>query len=195
MNKIKELCTRRGIDQKEVALRIGVSQPTVSDWFNQKKNPRDERLKRLCEMLNVTEAVILGYADDPMAAEGTPAKETPLISRRLKSLREQSGKTQDVVAEACGISRLTLSRYESGATEPKASALASFAQYYNVPIDYLAECCTLTVEPNEKEENQGKRTADEEEKEEILLRGFRALPDEIKNEILDFVKFKGNKQK
>lgn len=187
MNKIKELCTRRGIDQKEVALRIGVSQPTVSDWFNQKKNPRDERLEKLCDMLDVTEAVILGYTDDPLAVEGdTQVKQTPLIAKRLKSLRVQSGKTQDAVAEACGISRLTLARYESGATEPKASALASFAQYYNVPIDYLAECCVPTVEPVKEEAKQEKHTADEE----TLLRYFSVLNEGEKKELLEYLKFK-----
>ena len=187
MNKIKELCTRRGIDQKEVALRIGVSQPTVSDWFNQKKNPRDERLEKLCDMLDVTEAVILGYTDDPLAVEGdTQVKQTPLIAKRLRSLRVQSGKTQDAVAEACGISRLTLARYESGATEPKASALASFAQYYNVPIDYLAECCVPTVEPVKEETKQEKYTADEE----TLLRYFSVLNEGEKKELLEYLKFK-----
>lgn len=139
-NRIKELCTRRGIDQKRVALKIGVSQPTVSDWFNQKKNPRGERLEKLCSMLDVTEAVLLGYNADPLAPQSEPSQDSSFVAIRLRELREQSGKTQDAVADACGISRLTLSRYESGDTVPKASALAALAQYYDVPLSHLTAC-------------------------------------------------------
>lgn len=178
MNRIKELCVRRGIDQKQVALRIGVSQPTVSDWFNQKKNPRDERLEKLCDMLNVSESVIFGYESDPLLTEIKSEKETQSIAIRLKELREKSGKTQDTVADACGISRLTLSRYESGTNEPKASALASLAQYYNVPVDSLTECCSSNSEAIEQ----------------ALLRGFRALPEDGKKEILEYLKFKSSKK-
>lgn len=67
MNNIKELCVRRGIEQKELALTIGVSQPTVSDWFNKKKNPSGRRLELLSQYLGVSRAVILGYDADPKA--------------------------------------------------------------------------------------------------------------------------------
>lgn len=68
MNRIKELCARRGIKQKELVSLVGTSQPTVSDWFSQKKNPTGERMKKLCEVLKVDRGVILGYDPDPMAA-------------------------------------------------------------------------------------------------------------------------------
>lgn len=67
MNKVKELCVRRGIDPKEIVYLVGVSQPTVSDWFNQKKNPSGKRLEKLSEVLGVSRSVILGYDDDPLA--------------------------------------------------------------------------------------------------------------------------------
>lgn len=64
MNKVKELCIRKGIVQKELASMVGVSQPTVSDWFNNKKDPSGERLDKLSAILNVSRSVILGYDDD-----------------------------------------------------------------------------------------------------------------------------------
>lgn len=68
MNIVKELCIRRGITQKELALTIGVSQPTASDWFNNKTDPSGERLEKLSEVLGVSRAVILGYDNDPIAS-------------------------------------------------------------------------------------------------------------------------------
>lgn len=67
MNNVKELCIRRGIEQKELSILVGVSQPTVSDWFNQKKNPSGKRLDKLSEVLGVSRSVILGYDSDPQA--------------------------------------------------------------------------------------------------------------------------------
>ena len=60
MNIVKELRRKAGIQQKELAIEIGVSIPTISDWERNKKDPSGERLKRLAEYFNVDELVILG---------------------------------------------------------------------------------------------------------------------------------------
>lgn len=64
MNIVKELCIRKGLVQKELASMVGVSQPTVSDWFNNKTDPSGERLEKLSEIFGVSRAAILGY-DNP----------------------------------------------------------------------------------------------------------------------------------
>ena len=63
MNIVKELCVRNGIVQKELASMVGVSQPTVSDWFNNKTDPSGERLEKLSQIFGVSRAAILGYDD------------------------------------------------------------------------------------------------------------------------------------
>ena len=60
LNIIKELRKKKGIQQKELALVIGVAQPTVSEWESGKKDPSGERLKKLSEYFEVDELVILG---------------------------------------------------------------------------------------------------------------------------------------
>lgn len=65
MNIVKELRRKKGVQQKELAIEIGVSQPTVSDWEANKKDPSGERLKRLAEYFGVDELVILGYGQRP----------------------------------------------------------------------------------------------------------------------------------
>lgn len=59
MNIVKELRKRAGLGQKEVAAMIGVAQPTVSEWENQKKDPSGERLQKLSEIFGVKESEIL----------------------------------------------------------------------------------------------------------------------------------------
>lgn len=60
LNIIKELRKKKGIQQKELALVIGVAQPTVSEWESGKKDPSGDRLRKLSEYFEVDELVILG---------------------------------------------------------------------------------------------------------------------------------------
>lgn len=46
---------------------LGVSQPSVSAWFNNKADPSERYMDQLCKYLDTTRAVILGY--DPVKAE------------------------------------------------------------------------------------------------------------------------------
>ena len=64
-NRVKELRERAGMQQKEVAIAVGITRPTVSEWENQKKNPSGERLERLVEIFGVPKSVILGYEPIP----------------------------------------------------------------------------------------------------------------------------------
>ena len=83
MNKVKEICIRKGIVQKELASMVGVSQPTVSDWWNNKKDPSGARLEKLSAILGVGRAVILGYDALPAAQENAPALDTRVEAKQL----------------------------------------------------------------------------------------------------------------
>ena len=60
MNIVKELRKAAGIQQKELAIAIDVSRPTVSEWESGKKDPSGERLKKLAQYFNVDELTVLG---------------------------------------------------------------------------------------------------------------------------------------
>ena len=60
MNIIKQLRLKAGLQQQELAAMLNVSKPTVSDWEHQRKNPRGENLKKLSQIFNEDELVILG---------------------------------------------------------------------------------------------------------------------------------------
>ena len=61
MNRVKELRIRAGMQQKELALRLGVAGPTVSEWEHQKKDPSGKRLVQLSQLFGVDIGTILGY--------------------------------------------------------------------------------------------------------------------------------------
>lgn len=92
MNRIKELCVRKGIEQKELAIIVGVSQPTVSDWFNNKKNPKGKNLAKLSEILDVPRAVIMGYEDVSVTSSlaSTDKAPTPQAAKMAETSPESS---------------------------------------------------------------------------------------------------------
>ncbi|MBR4352662.1 MAG: helix-turn-helix transcriptional regulator [Bacteroidales bacterium] len=58
---VHELRTKKGIQAKQLAIDIGVSPATVSDWEHGRKNPTGTRLKKLADYFNVDEGFVLGY--------------------------------------------------------------------------------------------------------------------------------------
>ena len=56
---------------------------------------------------------------------------------RIRALREQFGYTQDFVAEAIGISRITYVRYENDMRNMRGPELLALAKLYHVSVDYL----------------------------------------------------------
>ena len=78
------------------------------------------------------------------------------IADRLRELRAARKLNQDEVAEACGISRIALARYETGTRTPRAVYVARLAEYYGVSIDYLmgADPAVTPEQPDTSAQNR-----------------------------------------
>lgn len=59
------------------------------------------------------------------------------VSKRIVSLREEKGETQQGLADAIGITRQSLSRYEIAARTINIEVLGTLAQHFGVSADYL----------------------------------------------------------
>lgn len=72
-----------------------------------------------------------------------------MLSKKIKNLRIQKGKTQQELADLLNISRSTLAGYESESKQPSYEMLVKIADYFDVPTDYLlsrgafADCVIL----------------------------------------------------
>ena len=87
MNIVKELRKKKGIQQKELAIEIGVTQPTVSDWESGKKDPSGERLKKLALYFDVDELMILGKN---ISTQHTPiTEEARIVSGGMDKLPKE----------------------------------------------------------------------------------------------------------
>lgn len=59
------------------------------------------------------------------------------FGKRIISLREKSGKSQEEISANLGITQQTLSRYEKGQRQASLDFVVRAAQYFNVSADYL----------------------------------------------------------
>lgn len=61
------------------------------------------------------------------------------LSQRLKNLRIEHGFTQELVAEALGVSRQAVSKWENGSSEPSTSNLFALAKLYGISVTELLD--------------------------------------------------------
>ena len=64
MNRIKKARESAGMSQKEVALSLKVSAPTVSEWESGKKNPSTRNMAELSKLFRVPIDYLLGIEDE-----------------------------------------------------------------------------------------------------------------------------------
>lgn len=96
MNVIKELMLRKNVQQKELALAIGVSQPTISDWVRGAKKPAGDNITKLADFFEVSEDVIKGL--DPLQTSAI----TVQIPNIPTSDQRNSGLADKILAEILG---------------------------------------------------------------------------------------------
>lgn len=76
------------------------------------------------------------------------------MKTRLRDLREDNDLTQEECARIAFISKKTYERYENGDRTPTLDVIKTFAEYYNVSIDYIAYLTNISapyIRKNKKE--------------------------------------------
>lgn len=96
---------------------------------------------------------------------------------RLRELREKYGYTQDQVAEAINMSRITYVRYESDMRNVRGPELMALAELYHVTVDYiLGGSDEIETQP-----------ADDDELRTRAIERVQSLPDPALTRVLDFL--------
>jgi len=85
------------------------------------------------------------------------------LSEKILKLRKVNGLSQDELSEQLGISRQSISKWESGQATPELNKIVKLAEIFDVNTDYL-------LQPNETDELKLKTTILEKQQHEILHR-------------------------
>ena len=119
MNIVRQLRQKKGIQQKELAIEIGVTPATVSDWEHGRKNPSGERLRRLAEYFDTEPNVILGREVPDVGNLYVP------VVQKL----DNQPRTEEARILAKGVDRLP--------PEQREQALAMFRVMFKAHADYF----------------------------------------------------------
>lgn len=106
MIRIRELREAKGMQQKELAIDLSVSQPTISDWESGRKIPSARSTKKLADYFDVSIDYLLGWDNKKPAPEDgdgldeelvtlikrIPADRMPEVERYLRFQAEQEEK-------------------------------------------------------------------------------------------------------
>lgn len=128
---IKELRLKRGLKQSELAQMASISREAVGNYERGDRIPNIEITQKIATALEVDINELLDKNN-----EGKSPGET-LLSKRLFELREEKGLNQSDVADAVGISYISVGNYENAARIPKADVVVKLADFFDVSSDYL----------------------------------------------------------
>ncbi len=69
------------------------------------------------------------------------------ISEKIASLRKEKNLSQEALAEALGVSRQSVSKWESGSAIPDTDKIVAMSELFGVSTDYLIKNETVSTEP------------------------------------------------
>ena len=128
-----------------------------------------------------------------------------MLSQTLKKLRENSGYTQQQVANALSIERSTYTYYEIGKTTPDINTIIKLAKIFNVSYTEILEneekevCNTLNDSCNNLYSCYASKDFNHvyelSKKEKTLISLYRVLPLDVQNNILEALKKEVDKNK
>ena len=72
-----------------------------------------------------------------LRSDKRPPEQAKSLAEALKARRTAAGYTQEYVAEALGVSRQAVSKWENGTSEPSTSNLMALAKLYGLSVDEL----------------------------------------------------------
>jgi len=81
MFRIKQLREKHGLQQKSLALDLGVSQPTICDWESGKKIPSFKNTIKIADFFHVTTDYLLGKSNDPNTNNEINVIRVPVLGR------------------------------------------------------------------------------------------------------------------
>lgn len=127
-SRIRSERIRRDWSQKILASRLRTSKPQISQWENSRKIPTPHSLYMIARALDVPVDTLLGDLTDLSGYD---------FGQRLKILRYAKGMTLQDISRFLECSHVTVSLWEMGAMEPKASDVGKVAAALDVTCDFL----------------------------------------------------------
>lgn len=141
---LKCILAKNKITQSELAKLTGLSEATITHYVKGKTTPSQTNIEKIASVLNISPRAFYGDIDE--FAPYLNRTET-IFSKKLTSLLNEKGISQEQLAQKIGVSRQTVNYYVNGRTLPTSEVLMRIAEYFNVTVESMLSM------PNEKDED------------------------------------------
>lgn len=138
---------RAKLSQAELSKLLGVSRQSIFKWENSHSYPMLEKIPLLCRTLNVNVSDLISNNEFNEASVYAQVSEITeeIIGSNIRRLRSERGLSQDQFGEMIGVTRQTVSRWETGVISPEFLNIISIAECFSVSsIEVL---CKANEEP------------------------------------------------
>lgn len=180
-NNILEARKASQKSQKEVAITLNVSAPTVSDWEREKKYPTVENLKQLADLFSVSTDYLLRRTNIPSFHSKISGVWDGAF---IKRLRLERGETLNYVAQSIGVSPAIYEKYEESSLEPTVADLCRMADHFCAETDTLLNR-TFYIETDDGHVVPGYFQVDKNE--QHLIEMFRSMNNKGRQKFIDYL--------
>lgn len=135
---IKRIRKAKGLTQKELGKKLGISQAEIAQRETGRRNPKIETVQKIADALQVPVSEIYGW-------DNLPKCNLNDIGRRIAFYRKQCGYSQRELAEKLEIATVTLQQYELLKRNPNRAMIQRIAKILNIkePELYGFDCDEL----------------------------------------------------
>lgn len=169
---LADLRNLKGLNQRDFAKALGVSNGAVAMWETNKRQPDLDMLKKIADYFNVSVDFIMGneksggndYSNFQLFDECFDFKE------RIRNLMNEQSMTEDSFMKLSGFDKLTKDAYLYGNRIPSIEDLIKIAGVLKVSTDYLLDV------------SKRKRLTSEEE---MLLQSFEKCDSSCKQYLIN----------
>lgn len=180
-NNILEARKASQKSQKEVAITLNVSAPTVSDWEREKKYPTVENLKQLADLFSVSTDYLLRRTNIPSFYSKISGFWDGTF---IKRLRLERGESLSYVAQSIGVSPAIYEKYEESSLDPTVADLCRMADHFCVETDTLLKR-TFYIETDDGYVAPGYFQVDKSE--QHLVEMFRSMNNKGRQKFIDYL--------
>lgn len=180
-NNILEARKASQKSQKEVAITLNVSAPTVSDWEREKKYPTVENLKQLADLFSVSTDYLLRRTNIPSFHSKISGVWDGAF---IKRLRLERGETLSYVAQSIGVSPAIYEKYEESSLDPTVADLCHMADHFCAETDTLLNR-TFYIETDDGHVVPGYFQVDKNE--QHLIEMFRSMNNKGRQKFIDYL--------
>lgn len=133
--KIREARKDAKLTQNQLAVKVGTTKATISNYENRYSTPSNEMLVKLSETLNVSTDYLLDVESNQIRNKTKIKMNT--IGDRIKARRKELGLTQTELAKKINGSSQVVSNWERGYSKPSSDDIANLAEALEVSVDFL----------------------------------------------------------